>query len=177
MQLAKNFKQQYGPWALIAGASEGIGEPFATLLAEQGINLVLLSRRQSVLDQCATRLGERFPIEIKTLAIDLTDKDLLSTLEPHIDGLEIGLLIYNAGATHGADYFLDQPVESALNLVGLNCTGPLLLSHRLGSLMRARQRGGILFLSSMIALAGGSYVAAYSATKSFDLIFAQSTDH
>jgi len=87
------------------------------------------------------------------------------------------LLVYNAGAVHGAKKFHDQPIEHALGLVDLNCRGPMLLAHRLGRPMRERGRGGLVLLTSMAALGGSSYTASYNSTKSFDLILAESLWH
>lgn len=167
------FTEKYGPWALIAGGSEGIGSSFAEQLAERGLNLILLARRDAALQQTAQHIRARHAVQVRTHSIDLTAPDLAHTIDTLCAGLDIGLLIYNAGATHGAELFLDAPLAQALNLVQLNCTGPLTLAHRIGSRLRERGRGGIILLSSMSALAGTGYVAAYAATKSFDMIFAE----
>jgi short-subunit dehydrogenase len=172
-----DFKQQYGPWALIAGASEGIGLAFADQLAAQGINLVLLSRSQGKLEAAASDIKAKHHVDIRLVAADLTADDCMDSIRSETAGLEIGLLIYNAGAVHGAELFLDDPLEKSLGLVNLNCRGPVLLAHHFGQPMRERKRGGMIFLSSMAAFAGGSYVATYSATKAFDIIFPQSLWH
>lgn len=171
------LRTQYGPWALIAGASEGIGEAFARQLAGQGINLVLLSRSQKKLDRLQQSLVVDYRVETKTIAVDLTADDLLEQVVSATEGIDVGLLIYNAGAVHGAGYFLDDALDKALGLVALNCRGPVLLAHHFGAAMRERKRGGMIFLSSMAAYAGGAYIATYAATKSFDIIFAQSLWH
>jgi len=167
------FKHKYGPWALIAGASEGIGKSFAEQLAAQGLNLILLARRDAILQETAAQIRSQYAVEVETRALDLTGADLEQQLQQLIAQHDIGLLIYNAGATHGAGLFLDQPMSYALNLVSLNCVGPVVMTHTIGSQLRKRGRGGIILLSSMSALAGTGYVAAYAATKSFDMIFAE----
>lgn len=164
------FREKYGPWALIAGGSEGIGFAYAERLAAEGCNLILLGRRQQALDEAAQRLSS---VEVETHAVDLTrpiDRDWLTAL---VERREIGLLIYNAGATHGAELFLDAPLDNALNLVALNCSGPLTFCHVLGDKMRSRGRGGILLMSSMSGLAGGAYIAGYCASKAFDITLAE----
>jgi short-subunit dehydrogenase len=83
------------------------------------------------------------------------------------------MLVYNAGSPTSMGRFLDQPVEAALQLVALNCNGPILLAHLLGGEMRKRGRGGMIFMTSVAGLAGSAYQVAYSATKSFDQIFAE----
>lgn len=168
---------RYGPWALIAGASDGIGEAFARQLAAAGFNLVLLARREQVLGNLCADLVEQFGIEVRGVAIDLTGGWLLESLRSVTDDIEIGLLIYNAGAVHGAALFHDRSLDDALTLVALNCTGPTLLTHHYGGLMRKRGRGGLLLMSSLAALSGGSYTAAYNASKSYDLILAEGLWH
>ena len=172
-----SLADKYGPWALIAGASEGIGEAFALQLASQGINLVLLSRSAEKLDVLQCRLASSSDVQTRVIAADLCDDQLMSVVAPACEDIEVGMLVYNAGAVHGADLFLDDPLEKALGLVALNCRGPVLLAHHFGQGMRESGCGGMIFLSSMAALAGGSYIATYAATKSFDIIFAQSLWH
>jgi short-subunit dehydrogenase len=171
------FRGRFGPWALVAGASDGIGESFARQLAGRGLDIVLLARREERLEKLSAEIRAEHGVEARVAVADLTGDDLDQRIAKATDGLEIGLLVYNAGAVHGASEFHDQSVEHALSLVKLNCRGPVLLTHRLGGLMRERGRGGILLLTSMAALCGSAYTASYNATKSFDLILAESLWH
>jgi short-subunit dehydrogenase len=172
--MSNTLLQQYGPWALIAGGSEGIGLCFAQQLAAVGINLVLLARRSEPLQAARQLLRDEYPIEVRTHSLDLTAADLEEQLASITKDLEIGLLIYNAGAVHGAGLFLDEPLERTHKLIGLNCTGPAIFTHHLGNAMRQRGRGGILLMSSLSGLTGGAYIAAYAATKAFDIVLAES---
>jgi short-subunit dehydrogenase len=106
--------------------------------------------------------------------MDLTAGALDEQLEQVAAGLEIGLLVYNAGAVHGARPFLDEPLAKSLGLVALNCNGPVTLCHQLALPMRERGRGGIILLSSLSGLTGGAYVATYAASKAFDISLAES---
>jgi short-subunit dehydrogenase len=171
--LNNRLQERYGPWALIAGGSEGIGLCFARRLAAAGIHLHLLARREAPLAAARHSLRSDFDIEVRTHALDLTEPGLEARLDALTGDSEIGLLVYNAGALHDAALFHDEPLDKATTLVALNCTGPLLFSHRLGSAMRERGRGGIILLSSMAGLCGGGYVAVYSATKAFDITLAE----
>ena len=92
---------RYGPWALIAGGSEGIGLAFARELAQAGIKLVLLARREQPLEAARQALSADFPVEVRVHALDLTVADLDAKLAALTAGLEIGLMVYNAGAVHG----------------------------------------------------------------------------
>jgi short-subunit dehydrogenase len=172
--MSNTLLQQYGPWAVIAGGSEGIGLCFARLLAAAGVNLVLLARRSGPLQAAKQELCKEYPVEVRIHALDLTATDLEDQLTGITKELEIGLLIYNAGAVHGAGLFLDEPLERARKLIALNCTGPAIFCHHLGNAMRQRGRGGILLMSSLSGLTGGAYIAAYAATKAFDIVLAES---
>jgi len=168
-----SFADKYGPWALIAGGSEGIGKSFATLLAGQGIHLILVARNAEPLGATAAEIREKFSVQVQTAALDLTAADLERKVDALCAGKDVGMLIYNAGATHGVGFFLDQPLDRAMNLVRLNCVGPITLIHELGNRMKQRGRGGIILMSSMSGLAGGGFVATYGATKSFEITLAE----
>jgi short-subunit dehydrogenase len=171
------FRERYGPWALVAGASDGIGEAFVRRIAERGVNVLLLARREALLERLAAEIRAAHGVSVRPLVADLTAPELDARVAAATRGLEVGLLVYNAGAEHAAGPFHETSVAHALQLVALNCTGPVLLAHRLGGAMRARRRGGIVLVTSMAALAGSAYIAAYAATKSFDWILAQSLWH
>ena len=168
-----SFAHTYGPWALIAGGSEGIGRSFARELAARGLNLVLVARNVAPLEEAASLIRSEFPVQVETAVLDLTGADLEERVDALCAGKDIGMLVYNAGAVHGAGFFLDQPLARAMTLIRLNCVGPVTLSHTLGRKMKARGRGGIILMSSMSGLAGGGFVAAYAATKSFDITLAE----
>ncbi len=171
--LSPDFKQKYGPWAVIAGGSDGIGAAFAEQLAAAGIHIALLARREEVLRECAAGLRARHGVHTHTVSVDLAAPDMGERIAAATAELELGLLIYNAGASTHAKRFLDQPLADSEYMVALNCTGPIKLAHHFGGLMRPRRRGGMIFLSSMAGLAGCAYEVAYSAGKAFDKIFAE----
>lgn len=170
----KSQSEQYGPWALIAGGSEGIGLCFARELAAGGINLILLARRAGPLELARDQLLADFQVDVRIHPLDLTCAELDDRVADITDGLEIGLLIYNAGAMHGVGRFLDEPLEKSRTVVKLNCDGPITFCHRLGTAMRERGRGGIILLSSLSGLTGGAFIATYAATKAFDITLAES---
>ena len=174
MSAGRDFQARYGPWALIAGGSEGIGRSFAIQLAERGLDLLLVARRDGPLEETAAEIRERFGIQVVTQALDLTAPHLEDTIAPLVAARDVGLLVCNAGAAHGAAMLLDRPVDAALAMVRLNCAAPLVLSHALGVRMRARGRGGVILVSSMAGLAGGALIAAYAASKAFEIALAES---
>jgi short-subunit dehydrogenase len=162
------FLEKYGPWALVTGAAMGLGAEFARQLTEKGLNLVLLDVQEGPLTGTSQALSREFHVDVRPVVLDLAIPDLLPQLISATSDLEIGLLVNNAGIS-AIGHFLDVPIEKHLSILSINARAPLILAHHFGGLMRARKRGGIVFVSSMSALTGTSYVSEYSATKAHDL--------
>ena len=158
---------QYGPWAVIAGGSEGVGSALAERLAARGFSLLLLARKPGPLDAVAADLRGRFGTEVRTLSVDLTSDDGFAAIVEAAAGLEVGLLIYNAGADNRLDYFLDRPLEVAERMIMLNVMTPTRLARQFGEGMAQRGRGGIVLCSSLAGLAGRPTNAVYSAAKAY----------
>ncbi|UCZ60706.1 SDR family NAD(P)-dependent oxidoreductase [Mycolicibacterium phocaicum] len=164
--------QQYGPWAVIAGGSEGVGAEFAALLARAGINLVLIARKAEPLQATATRCRE-LSVEVRELAVDLTTDEGVDQIISATADLEVGLLIYNAGAnTHSAE-FLDGDLAAFQRVIDLNVTTPLRLVHHFGALMRERRRGGVMLVGSLTGYLGSARHTVYGGVKAFTRIFAE----
>jgi short-subunit dehydrogenase len=167
------FAQKYGQWAVIAGASEGIGASLADQLAARGLDLVLIARNEALLDEVAARAREEHGVQTRAVVQDLTDPDVGAKVADATDGLEVGLLIYNAGASDRTTTFLETEVEYSLKQIKLDCIGPIALAHHFGSAMRERGRGGIVLVASLACLAGSATLAMYSAVKAFQHNFAE----
>ncbi len=167
------FAEKYGPWALVAGASDGLGAAFAEGLAERGVNVVLLARRQGALDEVAAGIADRTGAQTRTLAVDLAEKDATATIAAATDDLDIGFLVYCAGADANFEPFLANPIETAEAMVHRNCVVPMQLCHHFAPAMVDRGRGGIVIFGSGAGLAGGPNMVAYGATKAFDMVFAE----
>jgi short-subunit dehydrogenase len=97
---------KYGPWAVIAGGSEGVGAEFARMLAEDGFNLVLVARKPGPLEQIAGQCRD-LGAQVSALSLDLLDVDGVSQIVAATAGLDVGLLIYNAGASTCNEPFLE----------------------------------------------------------------------
>jgi short-subunit dehydrogenase len=170
------IRARYGPCALIAGASEGIGAAFARVLAEAGLDLVLIARRPDPLEALAAELRSRFGVSIETLAIDLASPEL----EAHFSALaaqhEIGLVVYNAALSVVAP-FLETSVQDKQRMLDVNARGPLLAAHVFGKRMAERGRGGIVLVSSLTAFWGSPWLATYGATKAFNLSLGEALAH
>jgi len=167
------FADRYGPWAVVAGGSDGIGAAFGMAAAARGINVVLVSRRVDKLEPTAAAIRAAHGVETRVASVDLTATDVMDQVRALTDDLDVGLVVYNAGATHGVARFLDRPVEDQLYLVDLSCRGPVLWAHHFGGRLRARGRGGLVLLSAMGAFTGSALTTTYSATKGFDVNLAE----
>jgi short-subunit dehydrogenase len=159
---------------VIAGASEGMGADYARMLAAQGLNCVLVSRRQAVLDKLATGLERDHGIQTRAIALDLSEHDAAQRLFDLTADLEVGLYISNAGADPRGSHFLDSPIEDWLTLLQRNTVTVMGACHHFATAMKRRGRGGILIMASGAGLGGGSRIAVYSATKAFEISFAES---
>jgi uncharacterized protein len=171
--VTSDFAQRYGPWALIIGASEGVGAAYALAVAGRGLNVVLVARRQAVLDEVATDIRARTGVRTRTVAVDLTGHDAMDRLAAGTADLEVGMVFYCAGADPVFEPFLDHPVEVPLAMVHRNCVVPMQVCHHFAGPMRERGRGGLVLVSSGAALAGGPNMVGYGATKAFDLVMAE----
>ena len=171
--MAEAFSARYGPWALVLGASNGIGLAFARQIAEQGVNVVLVARSAGPLEEAAAGIAGATGVETRALALDLTADDMLEQLVAGTEDLDIGLVVYNAGADR-VDYFLRRPPTHADFIVRLNCVGPTRVAYHFGQRLTARGSGGLLLVSSLAALSGCAGTAVYSASKAFDQLLAES---
>ena len=167
------FAEKYGPWALVAGASDGVGAAFAEGLAARGVNVVLVARRRGVLDEVAAGIADRTGVQTRTLAVDLAEQDATATIASATGDLEIGFLVYCAGADPNFEPFLANPIGAAEAMVYRNCVVPMQLCHHFAPAMVYRGRGGIVIFGSGAGLAGGPNMVAYGATKAFDMVFAE----
>jgi len=163
---------RYGPWALVAGASEGLGAEFARQLAAAGLNIALVARRQALLDGLARELEADHGVAVRTLSLDLAHPEAAARLREQTRDLEVGLVVYNA-ALSPIGSFLDQDLDEKLRTLDVNCRTPLILAHEFGRAMAERGRGGLLLMSSMSALQGSPLVATYAATKAFGLVLGE----
>jgi short-subunit dehydrogenase len=162
----REFAERYGPWALVAGGSEGLGACFAEALAARGLNLVLVARGADRLAAAAARLRQGFTVQVRKVAVDLGQPQGLEALEREIAELDIGLLIYNAAVSHTGG-FLAANLELYRSLVSVNCLGALELCYKMGGRFVKRGKGGILIMSSLAGTQGSPWVTAYGASKAF----------
>jgi short-subunit dehydrogenase len=166
------FRKRYGPFALVAGASEGLGEAFSRALAARGVDLLLLARRREPLERLAAELRATKAVTVRVAATDLGDAELPRVARELTHDLEVGLLVYNA-AHSIIGPFVDGTLEENLRVLDVNCRGALILSHLLGGAMARRGRGGIVLMTSLSGSQGNPWLASYAASKAFDLVLAE----
>lgn len=167
-----SFAERYGTWALVAGGSRGVGAAFVRELARDGMNVFVVARNRNRLDALEAEIRSRFGVEVRTLDIDLTAPEAPSVIKSATAGLEIGVLLYNAGFSNPGP-FLARALNSHLRQFSLNCTAPVTLVHHFAGKMRERERGAIILMASLTAFIGSPGVAGYGATKAFNLALAE----
>jgi len=167
-----DFRNRYGAWALITGASSGIGTEFARQLAAQKLNLVLVARRRDRLNELATALKVEHGIQVKVVALDLAKPNFMATLKKQTAGLNIGLVVNNAGFGTAGE-FLENSLERELQMLDVNCRAPLMIAHEYGRLMASHRRGGMIIVSSVVSFQGVPYMSHYAATKAYDLLLGE----
>lgn len=162
----------YGPWVVITGASSGIGAAFAENLAAAGLNLVLAARRTERLESLGSSLTRTHGVEHRVVTVDLSRPDGASTLIEATKGLDVGLLVSNAGGGRPGT-LLDQPLDDLHRRLTLNATTHLELTHAFGRRFVARGRGGdrsgIVLVSALGAIHGLPNMAHESGAKAYVL--------
>jgi uncharacterized protein len=169
-------KNKFGPWAIITGASSGIGKEFARQLAVGGLNLVLIARRLNLLEVIGKQLAEEFGIQYHAIEADLAGEDFIKKIDEATKDLDIGLLISNAG-TGEVGRFLSKEAEEQKWFVRLNAISHMSLAHYFGRRFIKRGKSGILFTGAMGATDGVPFMASMAASKAFLLSLGKSLQH
>ena len=171
VKMAK-FISKYGEWALVTGASKGIGLEFSRQIAANGLNVVLVARSESSLKQLSSSIESDYPVKTRIVVADLTEGDGIARLLEATADLDVGLLVNNAGREDSGP-FLQIPIDDAIKTIDLNIKVPLQLTQHFAAKMQARGKGGILIMSSIVAFQGVPNIANYAASKAYDLVFAE----
>lgn len=160
------LKSKYGDWAVVTGASSDIGLELATQLADAGFNLVIHSRHLDKLQEVERQLKSVSNILVKVVASDLSENEGVDKIIQAAQGLNVGLLILSAGYGTSGN-FKDGSLHSEVNMLKVNCEALFSLTHHYSQQFVRQKRGGILFMSSMVAFQGTPYSAHYAATKAY----------
>ncbi len=164
-------KERFGPWALITGASSGIGREFARQLAKVGLNTVLVARRRALLQEAGGSLAKDFGVQYRVRA-DFSEEGFVETLANSTDDLDIGLVVSNAGSPSPGG-FLSKDRDELASQLRLNALSHLDIAHHFGRKLAARGRGGLIFVGAMGAEKGIPYMANDSGAKAYLQCLAQ----
>ncbi len=164
--MKSSWRARYGEWAVVTGASSGIGLEISRLLAARELNLVLTARRAGVLDDLARQLQAQHPIAVQTLPLDLAQPSASAELLDTVSDRSVGLLVNSAGFGSGGLFLSTDPREESA-MVDVNCRAVVELCHGFAQRMVAQRRGGIVLLSSIVSYQGVPFAATYAATKAF----------
>lgn len=168
----QRFRLAYGPWALVTGASDGIGKALASQVAARGVNVVLAARRREQLLMIARDLAATYGVQTRVVAADLAQPPGVDQLEQQTQQMDIGLVALAAGfATSGP--FADAALTSQLEMVGLNVTAVTRLAHTFARRLNNRDHGGIMLFGSILGRQGVPWVSTYAATKAYAEILAE----
>ncbi len=160
------WSERYGPWAIVTGASDGIGKAMATELAARGVSVVLVARRVQLLDELAVTLSEAHGVKALVLEADLSQQAGIDAALSGTRDLDVGLLVASAGfGTSGP--FVDSDLDRELTMLAVNCNALLQLVHSSARRFRDRRRGGIVLMSSLVGFQGVPRAAHYAATKAY----------
>ncbi len=168
----KNLKERYGDWAIVTGASSGIGEEFAHQLAAQGINLILVARRIDRLETLAHTLETKHNITVKAIQADLSAEGFLDTITEATKDIEIGLLINNAGMNCEGHFYRGN-IDRNTQMIRLNMEAPFILAYHYLKSMAERKKGAIIFTASTSSFSAHPYLSHYGATKAYILSLAE----
>ncbi len=166
------LRERYGEWALVTGASSGIGAAFARALARDGMSVVLTARRRERLDELAGELEKGSGVRTRVVEENLANAEGAERLVRAVSDLTIAVLVNNAGFG-GVGRFEDQRAERLRDMVNVNCLAPLLLARRLLPRMHEQGRGAVIFTGSVSGRQPLPLHAVYAATKAFDLFLAE----
>lgn len=170
--MAENFKNRYGPWALVVGSAEGTGVCYAERLAEQGLNVFLVDLRSDLLEQQAWDLQHNYGIKTLTYCCDLRDTVQVSNLIEELNDIEIGMLVYNASYSK-TGYWNNVPLDEKVATININCITPTMLINHVTKPMTRRKRGGIIIMSAMAGMQGCAMQATYTGSKAYSRVFGE----
>ncbi|KAJ3508039.1 hypothetical protein NLJ89_g5970 [Agrocybe chaxingu] len=166
----KTFGARKGAWAVITGATDGIGKEFALQLAKAGFNTLLVARNQDLLSETAAEIESKYKVQTATHSIDFAKADAneYASFSSSVEGRDIGVLVNNVGKSHAMPvYFIDTPKDEVKDIVSINVNATLRVTYAILPGMVQRKRGLILNIGSFAGSVASPMLATYSGTKAF----------
>jgi short-subunit dehydrogenase len=174
--MSNNFLAKYGSWAIVTGASSGIGVEFAKQIAAKGLNIVLVARRKNRLEAVATELEHNYKISTKVVECDVAEDGFHQIILDATKDLDVGLLVNNAGINCEGQFFRGDLARNQ-QMIQINVKAPFTLAYEYGKQFVAKGKGGIIFTSSTSAFNAHPYLSHYAATKAYILSLAESMNY
>ena len=171
-----SFKEKYGSWAIITGASSGLGVEFAHQLAEKGLNLVLVARREELMVELAEKIQSKYPVEVRIIALDLAKEGFYNELAEKTSDLDIGLIVNNAGMNIEGHFYRGD-LDRNIQMIRLNMEAPFTIAYEMGKKFIEKGKGGIIFTASSSSFQATPYLSHYGATKAYLLSLAESMNY
>jgi hypothetical protein len=171
-----SFKEKYGSWAIITGASSGLGVEFAHQLAEKGLNLVLVARREELMVELAEKIQSKYPVEVRIIALDLAKEGFYTELSEKTTDLDIGLIVNNAGMNIEGHFYRGD-LDRNIQMIRLNMEAPFTIAYEMGKKFIEKGKGGIIFTASSSSFQATPYLSHYGATKAYLLSLAESMNY
>jgi short-subunit dehydrogenase len=170
--VSDQLRDRYPGWALVTGASSGIGEAYALALAARGFPVILVARRKDRLEDLAQRLRDEHRVETLVVAEDLSQRGACERVRAAVGGRDVGVLVNNAGFG-SSGRFAEQDADTDDEMIALNCAAVVRLTHLFLRPMLGRGKGAVIVVASVAAYQADPWFAVYGATKAFDLSFAE----
>ncbi|KAK7028350.1 very-long-chain 3-oxoacyl-CoA reductase [Favolaschia claudopus] len=167
----KRFGAKKGAWAVVTGASDGIGKEFAMQLASRGFNVLLVARNTQLLNGVAADILAKYPssrTDVHTIDFAAADDSAYEALSTRVDGLDVGILVNNVGKSHAMPaYLVDTPLREMEDIVKINVGATLRVTYATLPGMIRRKRGLVLNIGSFAGAVPSPMLATYSGTKAF----------
>lgn len=176
----KNLKKCYGEWAVVTGATDGIGKAMAFEMAKKGLNILLISRTQSKLDDCQAELKKKYKVEVRTLAVDYSnfDKTAREKVASAVQSMDVGVLVNNVGVSYPyTQYFHELEDISVQQLMTLNIDSATWMTRIVLPGMIAKRKGSVVNISSAAGVTTSPLLSQYGAAKSYIAMFSKAMYH
>lgn len=171
------FKKKYGPWCIVVGAAEGLGEAYTVALAKQGMNIIMVDNQEALLNTVSLQVERDYGIETIQLHLDLREADAHEKMLQQIQKVDCHLLVYNA-AYSLIKPFMYHSIEELDLFIDINTRTQIKIVHQFSQyLIGKKQSGGMILMSSLAGLIGMQLVVPYAATKAFAWNLAEALHH